>query len=85
MTRTLIIMKIKLKPSGKQVTLVLSARQKRQIERVLGYRFEASIINEGLLLHSTKQKYRLNDLMIEMGSNFNHLDKSDSISSVINT
>ncbi|MDX1916237.1 MAG: hypothetical protein SFU55_11695 [Methylophilus sp.] len=78
-------MKIKLKPSRKQVTLVLSARQKRQIERILGYRFEASIFNEGLLLHSTKQKYRLNDLMIEMGSNFNHLDKSDSISSVINT
>lgn len=78
-------MKIKLKPSRKQVTLVLSARQKRQIERVLGYRFEASIINEGLLLHLTKQKYQLSELMTEMGSNFNHLDKSDSISSVINT
>lgn len=61
-------MKIKLKSSRKQCTLVLSARQKRQIERILGYRFEASIINEGLLLHATKKKYRLNDLMTEMGS-----------------
>jgi hypothetical protein len=64
-------MKIKLKSSRKQCTLVLSARQKRQIERVLGYRFEASIINEGLLLHSTKQKYRLSELMTEMALNLN--------------
>jgi antitoxin component of MazEF toxin-antitoxin module len=58
-------MRIKLKYPSKQIKLVLSTRQKRLIQRVLGYSFEAKITNEGLLLHSTKQKYRLSDLLAQ--------------------
>lgn len=58
-------MRIKLKHSSKQVKLALSAKQKRQIQKLLGYCFEATITKDGLLLHSTKQKYRLSDLLAE--------------------
>jgi antitoxin component of MazEF toxin-antitoxin module len=58
-------MRIKLKHPSKQIKLTLSARQKRQIQRLLGYCFEATITSEGLLLHSTKQKYRLSDLLAQ--------------------
>ena len=72
-------MRIKLKHPCKQIKLALSTRQKRQIERIIGYHFEASIINEGLLLHATKKKYRLSELMAEMNSTLTHLDASGDV------
>ena len=70
-------MRIKLKHPCKQIKLALSTRQKRQIQRLLGYRFEATITNEGLILHSTKQKYRLSDLIAQCDSKIPHTDESN--------
>jgi hypothetical protein len=58
-------MRVKLKHVSKEIKLTLSARQKQQIQRVLGYRFEAEITKNGLLLHTSKQKYRLTDFVDE--------------------
>lgn len=70
-------MRIKLKYPRKQIKLALSTRQKRQITRILGYCFEATITNEGLLLHSTKRKYRLRDLIAQCDSTIPQTDDSN--------
>jgi len=59
-------MRSKIKRPNEQIKLTLSIRQRREIQRSLGYHFEATITKEGLLLHSNKQKYSLKQLLAKL-------------------